>query len=117
MRQNGAMFICNRCRKQVFAERFDDGRFDQKALDGWALETRDFFGVGDLCPECFKVYRETMERFIREANVEPENTCCTCYYHDAKSWFCYNGLSPKGTENTDPEDTCEFYEKRSECES
>ena len=40
-----------------------DGRFDQKALDGWALETRDFFGVGDLCPECFKVYRETMERF------------------------------------------------------
>lgn len=52
-----------------------------------------------------------------EANVEPENTCCTCYYHDAKSWFCYNGLSPKGTENTDPEDTCEFYEKRSECES
>ena len=38
MRQNGAMFICNRCRKQVFAERFDDGVFDQKALDGWALE-------------------------------------------------------------------------------
>ena len=63
MRQNGAMFICNRCRKQVFAERFDDGRFDQKALAGWALETRDFFGVGDLCPECFKVYRETMDRF------------------------------------------------------
>lgn len=30
--------------------------------------------------------------------MEPENTCCTCYYHDAKSWFCYNGLSPKGTE-------------------
>lgn len=49
--------------------------------------------------------------------MEPENTCCTCYYHDAKSWFCYNGLSPKGTENTDPEDTCEFYEKRNECES
>ena len=39
--------------------------------------------------------------------MEPENTCCTCYYR----------LSPKGTENTDPEDTCEFYEKRSECES
>lgn len=49
--------------------------------------------------------------------MEPENICCTCYYHDAKSWFCYNGLSPKGAENTDPEDTCEFYEKRSECES
>ena len=28
MRKNGAMFICNRCRKQVFAERFDDGKYD-----------------------------------------------------------------------------------------
>ena len=44
MRQNGAMFICNRCRKQVFAERFDDGVFDQKALDGWALEMRNIHG-------------------------------------------------------------------------
>lgn len=34
MRRNGAMFICNRCRKQVFAERFDDGLFDQKGI-GW----------------------------------------------------------------------------------
>ena len=56
MRRNGAMFICNRCRKQVFAERFDDGLFDQKALDGWAIEARNFFSVGDLCPECYKVY-------------------------------------------------------------
>lgn len=63
MRRNGAMFICNRCRKQVFAEQFDDGLFDQKALDGWAIEARNFFGVGDLCPECYKVYRETMGRF------------------------------------------------------
>ena len=53
MRQNGAMFICNRCRKQVFAERFDDGVFDQKALDGWALEMRNIHGIGDLCPECY----------------------------------------------------------------
>ena len=50
MRQNGAMFICNRCRKQVFAERFDDGVFDQKALDGWALEMRNIHGIGDLGP-------------------------------------------------------------------
>lgn len=55
--------ICNRCRKQVFAERFDDGVFDQKALDGWALEMRNIHGIGDLCPECYKVYRETMDRF------------------------------------------------------
>lgn len=51
------------CRKQVFAERFDDGVFDQKALDGWALEMRNIHGIGDLCPECYKVYRETMDRF------------------------------------------------------
>lgn len=50
MRRNGAMFICNRCRKQVFAERFDDGLFDQKALDGWAIEARNFFGVGGFMP-------------------------------------------------------------------
>lgn len=37
-----------------------------------------------------------------------------CYWHDAKSWFCYNYLSPKGTEDTAPEDSCEFYERRSE---
>ena len=55
--------ICNRCGKQVFAERFDDGVFDQKALDGWALEMRNIHGIGDLCPECYKVYRETMNRF------------------------------------------------------
>lgn len=70
MRQNGAMFICNRCRKQVFAERFDDGVFDQKALDGWALEMRNVHGVGDLCPECYKVYRETMDRFYEGGRQE-----------------------------------------------
>lgn len=70
MRQNGAMFICNRCRKQVFAERFDDGVFDQKALDGWALEMRNIHGIGDLCPECYKVYRETMNRFMKVADME-----------------------------------------------
>lgn len=46
--------------------------------------------------------------------MEPENACCTCYWRDAKSWFCYNYLSPKGTEDTAPEDSCEFYERRSE---
>lgn len=56
MRQNGAMFICNRCRKQVFAERFDDGVFDQKALDGWAIEMRNMCKVWKNC-ELTTVYR------------------------------------------------------------
>lgn len=63
MRKNGAMFICNRCRKQVFAERFDDGKYDSKPLDGWALDCERICGVGDLCPDCFKAYREAMEEF------------------------------------------------------
>lgn len=41
MRKNGAMFICNRCRKQTFAERFDDGVFSKDALQGWALDHKD----------------------------------------------------------------------------
>ena len=53
MRKNGAMFICNRCRKQVFAERIDDGKYDSKPLDGWALDCERICGVGDLCPDCF----------------------------------------------------------------
>lgn len=44
MRKNGAMFICNRCRKQTFAERFDDGVFDKDALQGWALDHEDVWG-------------------------------------------------------------------------
>lgn len=63
MRKNGAMFICNRCRKQVFAERLDDGKYDSKPLDGWALDCERICGVGNLCPDCFKAYREAMEGF------------------------------------------------------
>ena len=63
MRKNGAMFICNRCRKQVFAERIDDGKYDSKPLDGWALDCERICGVGDLCPDCFKAYREAMDGF------------------------------------------------------
>ena len=48
MRKNGAMFICNRCRKQVFAERLDDGKYDSKPLDGWALDCERICVVGDL---------------------------------------------------------------------
>lgn len=61
MRQNGAMFICNRCRKQVFAERFDDGVFDQKALDGWALEMRNIYNIKS-CSLKAGMYRMELER-------------------------------------------------------
>ena len=48
MRKNGSMFICNRCRKQVFAERIDDGKYDSKPLDGWALDCERICCVGNL---------------------------------------------------------------------
>lgn len=70
MRQNGAMFICNRCRKQVFAERFDDGVFDQKALDGWALEMRNIHGIGDLCPSATKCTAKRWIVFMKVADME-----------------------------------------------
>lgn len=70
MRKNGAMFICNRCRKQVFAERFDDGVFDQKALDGWALEMRNIHGIGDLCRSATKCTAKRWIVFMKVADME-----------------------------------------------
>lgn len=49
--------------KKAFAERFDDGKYDSKPLDGWALDCERICGVGDLCPDCFKAYREAMDGF------------------------------------------------------
>lgn len=63
MRKNGAMFVCDHCKKQVFAERFDDGKYDDKPLEGWALNRDKIWSIVDLCPDCFKAYREAMEGF------------------------------------------------------
>ena len=56
MRINGMMFVCNRCGRQVFAERYNDGEFDWKALQGWETGLGSFFSVGELCPECREEY-------------------------------------------------------------
>ena len=63
MRKNGSMFICDRCKKQVFAERFNDGEYDDKSLEGWTIRQDGMWGIADLCPDCFKAYREGMEKF------------------------------------------------------
>lgn len=114
MRKNGAMFICNRCRKQVFAERLDDGKYDSKPLDGWALDCERICGVGDLCPDCFKAYREAMEGFWNSGNMEPEKICCNCRWHEGYTGVCFNGLSLNCTDVTDIEDSCEHWEKRTD---
>ena len=45
MRINGMMFVCNRCGEKVFAERYNDGEFDWKALQGWETGLGSFFNV------------------------------------------------------------------------
>lgn len=64
MRINGMMFVCNRCGKQAFAERYNDGEFDWKALQGWETGATRFFGIGELCPECREEYGKLMQRFM-----------------------------------------------------
>lgn len=46
--------------------------------------------------------------------MEPERTCCTCRWHEGHTWVCFNGNSPNRADFTDPEDTCECWEARTE---
>lgn len=41
-----------------------------------------------------------------------EPSCCSCRWHDAFSWVCFNGLSERRADITDPEDNCKEWEKR-----
>ena len=47
-------------------------------------------------------------------NMEYERTCCTCRWHEGYTWICFNGESPNCANMTDPEDTCECWEVRTE---
>lgn len=41
-----------------------------------------------------------------------DKSCSTCKWHDSFSWVCYNGLSERRADFTDPEDVCKEWEKR-----
>lgn len=41
-----------------------------------------------------------------------DKSCSTCKWHDGFSWVCYNGLSERRADFTDPEDVCKEWEKR-----
>ncbi len=43
-----------------------------------------------------------------------ENACCTCRWHEGYTWVCFNGNSPNRADFTDPENTCECWEARTE---
>lgn len=34
--------------------------------------------------------------------------------HEGYTWICFNGESPNCADMTDPEDTCEYWEARTE---
>lgn len=40
-----------------------------------------------------------------------EKCCETCNWHDDFSWACFNGDSENCADFTDPEDSCECWEK------
>lgn len=58
MKQNGAMFVCDNCKKQVFAEKFDDGKYDDKPLEGWSLSYGGIRSMVDLCPDCSNAFKK-----------------------------------------------------------
>lgn len=66
MKFDGVGFTCVRCGKQTFVNRLADGTLNINALKGWELSYADPYilgVVGDVCPKCFKEYRNTIEEF------------------------------------------------------
>lgn len=66
MKFDGVGFTCVRCGKQTFVNRLADGTLNINALKGWELSYVDSYilgVVGDVCPKCFKEYRNTIEEF------------------------------------------------------
>ena len=43
-----------------------------------------------------------------------DKTCKTCYWHEDYNWVCFNGLSPHCADFTQPEDSCEEWEGKSD---
>lgn len=41
-----------------------------------------------------------------------DKSCSTCKWHDSFSWVCYNGLSERRADFTDPDDVCNEWEMR-----
>ena len=43
--------------------------------------------------------------------MNEDKTCSTCCWHDRFSWVCFNGMSERRADFTDPEDSCQWWEK------
>lgn len=57
-------------------------------------------------------HKERRTEFITAPTME--NACCTCRWHEGYTWICFNGESPNCADMTDPENTCECWEARTE---
>lgn len=61
MREIHEVIICNRCRKTAVVNRTKREEYSVR-LSGWGNP----YPEHDLCPECFKEYRNLMEKFWKE---------------------------------------------------
>lgn len=43
--------------------------------------------------------------------MNEDKTCSTCCWYGAFSWVCFNGMSEHRADFTDPEDSCQWWEK------
>lgn len=63
MRQDGRMYVCDRCGKRVFVM-IDDERkkYDITPVSAWTV-THEYRGNLDLCESCAAAYRKMLEDF------------------------------------------------------
>lgn len=63
MRRDVEIRICDRCKKEIMLDRHKSGY--SETLRAW--KEGPIKGT-DLCPECYKLYSETMTKFWRAEN-------------------------------------------------
>lgn len=44
--------------------------------------------------------------------MKNDNCCGACRWHEDFTWACFNGCSPNCSDFTDPDDSCECFEKK-----
>lgn len=67
MRETHEIITCDRCGNWVAVNRTKGESYEEK-LSGWGEQ----FPRTDLCPECYKLYLEMMNRFYGKADAAGE---------------------------------------------
>lgn len=58
----GTFIICNRCKTEGFQKLYED------YPDGWLYVSH----LGDLCPECAKIFKSFIKHFMGVEDIAPE---------------------------------------------